>query len=328
MLRTAIDWLVYFAVRLVFCAVQALRIETCHAVCRRLAWLAADLLRMRAAVADENLRFAFPDWPAARRRRVIRAMWEHLFLMACESAHLPRKVHDTNWRDFLSTNNTAVQSRLLLSQRPGVFISGHFGNFEAAGFIFGMYGFETYAVARPLENPVLDRWLNDYRSANRQYILPKQGVARQVAVLLEQGKSLGLLGDQAAGSTGCWIDFFGRPASYHKAIALFSMTSSAPLLVCYSRRRGRPMQFEVGVEGVYDPAASEPSLCRSQDESGVREVAAGGGVREITQWYNDLLEDIIRRQPEQYWWVHRRWKDHRTDAQRKRDERKKRRAAA
>jgi KDO2-lipid IV(A) lauroyltransferase len=208
--------------------------------------------------------------------------------------HLPRKVHDTNWRNYVHLANVAPQVAAFLSRRPCVMISGHFGNFEAGGFLNGLFGFRTYTIARPLDNPFLDRWLTKLRETNGQFMLPKLDVAKQVAVLLEQGENLALLGDQFGGETGCWIEFFGRPASYHKAIALFSMTSRAPLVVGYARRVDRrPLQIELGVEGVYDPADNRSTMT---------------GVRDITQWYNDLLEAIIRRDPDQYWWLHKRYK--------------------
>jgi KDO2-lipid IV(A) lauroyltransferase len=132
------------------------------------------------------------------------------------------------------------------------------------------------------------------RERNGQFMLPKTDVAKQVALLLERGENLALLGDQFGGNSGCWVEFFGRAASYHKAIALFSMTSRAPLLVCYARRAGGQMlQLELGVEDVFDPANASSTLT---------------GVREVTQWYNDHLEAIIRRNPAQYWWLHKRYK--------------------
>jgi KDO2-lipid IV(A) lauroyltransferase len=294
MLRCAIDWLVYVGVRLVVCMVQAMTLEACHRWVRVLAWLLSDVLPIRRKVVDENLRQAFPQSTVVFRRQINREMWEHLLLMGCEMVHLHRKVHDTNWRDYVRLANVESQVRAFLSPRACVMISGHFGNFEAGGFLNGLFGFRTYTIARPLDNPFLERWLTQLRQQYGQFMLPKWDVARQVAVLLERGENLALLGDQFGGNTGCWVDFFGRPASYHKAIALFSMTSRAPLLVGYARRvNGRPLQFELGVEGVFDPADPKSAL---------------NGVREVTQWYNDLLEAIIRRNPEQYWWLHKRYK--------------------
>ncbi len=124
-------------------------------------------------------------------------------------------------------------------------------------------------------------------------MLPKDGSSQQIQNVLDGGGTLVLLGDQHAGPKGCWIDFLGRPASCHKAIALFSLTTGAPLLVAYARRLDKPLQFELGMEGVVDP----------KTDGGKH-----GSVQALTQFYNDMLEQIVRRDPEQYWWVHRRWK--------------------
>src|SRR6185295_10838419 len=81
----------YFAVRVALSLIQAVRIETCEAVCRWLAWLAADVLRIRGRVVEENLQIAFPEKTAAERNQITRRMWEHLLLMVCETAQLQPK---------------------------------------------------------------------------------------------------------------------------------------------------------------------------------------------------------------------------------------------
>jgi KDO2-lipid IV(A) lauroyltransferase len=295
MLRLATDCCVYVFVRLLVCIVQALTLETCQRCVGPLAWLLADVLPIRRQVVDDNLRQAFPHSTPHERQQINRGMWRHLLLMGCEMVHVHRKIHDTNWRDFVRLANVEPQVRAFLSLRPCVMISGHFGNFEVGGYLNGLFGFRTYTIARPLDNPFLERWMTGLRERNGQFMLPKTDVAKQVALLLERGEKLALLGDQFGGNSGCWVEFFGRPASYHKAIALFSMTSRAPLLVGYARRAGgRLLQLELGIESAFDPAdASSAKL---------------SGVREVTQWYNDHLEAIIRRDPEQYWWLHKRYK--------------------
>ncbi|MCI0359448.1 MAG: hypothetical protein L0211_13305, partial [Planctomycetaceae bacterium] len=81
----------YALVRVSFALIQAVSIETCHTVCRVLAWLASDVFRIRAKIVDENLTHAFPEATPAERRRLARRMWEHLLLMVCEIAQAPRK---------------------------------------------------------------------------------------------------------------------------------------------------------------------------------------------------------------------------------------------
>ena len=285
--------LVYVLIRVVVCIIQALRIETCEVLAGVLAWLANDVLRVRQGVVDENLRHAFPEMTDADRRRVGRCMWRHLVLMACEIAHAPRKIHRTNWHRYVTIEQRRELLRFLLDARPTALVSGHFGNFELGGFITGLLGFPTFTVARPLDNPYLDRFLNRFRGVHGQFILPKQGSASQIQAILEAGHAITLLGDQSAGPKGCWVEFFGRPASCHKAIALFTLASGAPMLVVYAMRT-RPLHFVVGLAGVADPGIPASHF---------------SGVPALTRWYNERLESAIRLAPEQYWWVHRRWKD-------------------
>ncbi|MDA1055516.1 MAG: lysophospholipid acyltransferase family protein [Planctomycetota bacterium] len=291
--RLLTDWLAYVAVRVVICIVQAMRIETCHAIARLVAVIANDVVRVRGAVVDENLRNVFPHLSDAERREMSRRMWEHLLLMVCEIAHAPRKIHRGNWRDHISFRGRREMVQNLLDPRPTVLITGHFGNFEVGGFVTGLLGYPSFTVARTLDNRFLDRYINSFRGANGQFILPKQGSSTQVQAVLASGGVLSLLGDQHAGPKGCWVDFLGRPASCHKAIALFPMTSGAPLLAAATTRRDRPLNFQISLLGVLDPAQS-PDMA--------------GSVPSVTQWYNDRLEEAIRLVPEQYWWVHRRWK--------------------
>ena len=287
------DWLAYLCVRLFICLIQALSLETCQAVSRLLAWLACDVVRLRGRVVDDNLRHVFPDWTDRDRHDVARQMWEHLFLMVCEIAHAPRKVHETNWRSYFQFRGKREMVEVLLDPRPTVFVSGHFGNFELSSYMMGLLGFPTYAIARRLDNPYLDRYVNQFRSENGQFILPKDGSSAQVDAVLRSGGVIALLGDQSAGPKGCWVDFLGRPASCHKAVALFTLVSGAPLVVAYGKRIGGPLQFELGTGGIADPQIPSEDLA---------------GVKPLTQWYNRALERIIRAAPEQYWWVHRRWK--------------------
>jgi Kdo2-lipid IVA lauroyltransferase/acyltransferase len=288
------DFLAYLAVRVLICVVQSMRIETCAMAARWLATVANELIRLRGRVVDENLRLAFPELSDDERRRLAWRMWEHLFLMVIEIAHAPRKIHDTTWRRYIRFSNQREMMRTLFADRPRVIVSGHFGNFELAGYTFGLFGFETYSVARPLDNRFLDRFVRDFRTARGQHILPKNGSSGEIAELLIRRGTLSVLADQHAGPKGCWVDFFGRPASTHKAIALFALSNDAPLLVGFGRRLGRPLQFEMGTDFVADPRTL---------------AAAERGVKELTQWFTTCLELTIRRAPEQYWWVHRRWKD-------------------
>src|SRR6185295_13355010 len=253
MWRKAIDFSVYILVRAVIAVIQALPLDTCERVAGVLATLFGRVLRIRGAVVEENLRIAFPNLSPAERDVITWQMWRHLILMIAEIAQTPRKVHETNWKEHSHIVNQKEFVRTLLSGRPLVVISGHFGNFELGGYLMGLFGFPTYTVARALDNVYLDRFVNDFRGRTGQYMLPKKGSGADIQRVLQRGGILTLLGDQHAGQKQCWVDFFGKPASTHKAVSVFSLGNKAPTVVSYARRLDRILHYEVGPEAICDP---------------------------------------------------------------------------
>lgn len=283
----------YLFVRVLICVVQAAPIEFCHAAAGWLALLFTRVIPLRRKLVDENLRLAYPELSDQQRRDIARQMWEHLFLLAVEVAHAPRKIHDTNWRDYVHLRGEEQLVRALLDERPLIIVSGHFGNFELGGYVLGLLGFPTSTVARTLDNPYLHRFVNRFRGITGQRMVSKKGGYDEILAVLSGGGTMTFLADQYAGSKGCWVEFFGRPASTHKAIALLALEHRARLCVGSTRRDGAPLHFELAVGQIIDPA--DPQCPQ-------------GNVREITQWFTSHLEQFIRRAPGQYWWLHRRWK--------------------
>ncbi|MBL6713437.1 MAG: lysophospholipid acyltransferase family protein [Pirellulales bacterium] len=291
--QRALDRTVYIAVRVVICVIQAIPRPTSERLARSLSVILANRLRIRRKVVRTNLHNAFPDWTVDQIRETARGMWEHLLLMVIEIAHANRVLRMTTWRRHLQIVGMEQVVRTMWSDRPKVVLSGHYGNFELAAYLFGVFGFRTFSVARELDNPLLDRFVTEFRESRGQKILPKKGSAPDVSLVLEEKGALGLLGDQAAGPRSSWVNFFGRPVSVHKAIAVFALTSEAPVMVFTATRRGGLFSFDVRLEGLVDPADDTPETADNHA---------------LSQWYTSLLEGAIRRVPAQYWWVHNRWR--------------------
>jgi len=301
--KPIVDFAVYVAVRLLVCVMQAIPLETCQAWARGFAWFMWHVVQVRRPLVDANLQIAFPRSTAGERQAIALGMWEHLAVMMFEIVHAPRKVHRTNWRRHSHFPQMATMLRRLLDRRPLVLVSGHLGNFEMGGYLLGLHGFPTHTIARQLDNPYLDRWINQFRGATGQFMIPKHGSSGRIEQLLNAGGVLVLLGDQHAGDSGCWIDFFGRPASTHKAVALFTLSGRAPTGTCAVLRTEGPLHFELHVAEVIDPAAAD---------------FAQGTIPLVAQWYTHRLEDLIRRAPQQYWWLHNRWRQPPADGKRRR----------
>lgn len=288
------DYPIYLVVRLVVCVMQALSTRQAYALADAIAALAYRVDKRHRLVAHENLKHAFGDrYDEAGRDSIVRGVYRHFFRMVVEMLQIPRKLHATTWRDRIElTGHREIVDRLLRGG-PVILLSGHFGNWEMAGYLFGVFGFPPNSVARDLDNPHLDRFLRSFRQRAGQRMIPKKGGAEQMLRVLQSGRVLSMLADQDAGPRGLFVEFFGRPASTHKAIALLAIQHGAPIIVGGARRIGPGFRYEVATEAIIDPA----------DYSGRRD-----DVRQITQDYTAALERLIRRSPEQYLWLHRRWK--------------------
>lgn len=292
----------YLLFRLIVCVIDALSPRVTARAAESLAFVIHDCLPRRwsrFAVARENLRRAFGDQLSEREiDRTVYRMWVHLFRMVAEMVQSSRKVHLHSYRDIIDFVSHRPTVEAMCSGRRVLLLSGHFGNWEAAITIFGLWDFPMGVIAREMDNPYLHDWFARYRESTGHRLLLKKGDFDEMLTLLQRGGHVGLLGDQDAGSRGLFVDFFGVPASTFKSIALLAIEYDALIVVGSTMREADDfasapwVRFSMHCDGVYDP----------------RDYPGSNAVREITQDYTSALETAIRRAPEQYFWVHRRWK--------------------
>ena len=294
------DYLVYLFVRILFCVVQSLSLETNRLLARGLAFFFSRIVPVRRRLLHENLLIAFPKLNKKERQALIGAMWEHLLLMGIEVALARRQIRDFNWTDHIQLDNAEPLLSLLHQDRPVLLVTGHFGNFEVGGFSLGVLTYPSYAVARTLDNPYLNRFIKKFRESTGQFLIAKKGASTDAIRVLEQNGLMALLVDQwAAHREGYKVNFFDKPTSAFKAIAILALKLNAPIVICYSLRQERePGQyqalcFRMYITEIFDPLDVPPDIQTPQ---------------EVTQWFTHALELGIRQCPEQYWWLHRRWK--------------------
>jgi Kdo2-lipid IVA lauroyltransferase/acyltransferase len=288
------DYAVYVLVRIFVAIVQTLSVRQAFALARVLAWLVHRLDRRHREVALDNLKHAFANQMSeAERERLVRSVYQHFCGLLMEIIHLPRKIHPHTWRRFIKLKNGKELVQCLLSGRPLMIVTGHFGNWELGGYVLGLLGLQVHPVARPLDNPYLDDFLRGFREQRGQRVLAKKGDFDQMQSLLASGGVLATLADQDAGQRGLFVEFFGRPASTHKAIALLALEYQVPIVVAVARSLGSPLHYEMITEDVILP---EDYADRAD------------AVQAITQRFTYALERVVRDSPEQYFWLHRRWK--------------------
>jgi KDO2-lipid IV(A) lauroyltransferase len=292
----------YLAFRLVVCLIDALPFRVSVRLATGLAWLVHYGLPRkwsRYPVSRENLRRAFgEDVSEAWLDQTVHRMWIHLFRTVVELVQAPRRLHRQTYHELCEFLDLSYTNEAILSGRPVLLLGGHFGNWEVANGLFGIWGFPLGVIAREMDNPHLDRWFRRYREHFGHRLLQKKGDFDAILSVLQRGGNVALLGDQDAGSRGLFVDFFGHPASTFKSIALLALEYDALIMVGGAIRlpddftRRRWSRFLIGAEEVIDPRA----------------VKSANPVGELTQRFTSALERLIRRAPEQYFWVHRRWK--------------------
>jgi KDO2-lipid IV(A) lauroyltransferase len=289
------DYAAYLLVRVVVCVVQALSWPAALGLARLLAWLAYHLDRRHRLVAADNIRQAIPNLDEAGVDRLVRASYRHLTTMIVEMIRLPRVLRRTNLYDLVrhDPDELEVIRAWAASGRPVLVLTGHFGNWEVLNYATGMVGYHGGIVARRLDNPYLHRFLLRFRSKTGQELLDKHADYPRILEILSRGGGVGMVFDQDAGARGLFVDFLGRPTSTFKSIALLSLEYDAAIFVLGAARIGAPFRYRVYLEDLILPGEY---------------AGHAAPLQAITQRYTHALERLVRRHPEQYFWLHRRWK--------------------
>jgi len=244
--------------------------------------------------ACQNIASSFPEWSRDRVEHVAEESFVHMFkLFLADAAIMPRLVTTQAWPNHSLIPHLGSSMDLVVRKQPIVMVTGHFGNWEVLGYTMSVAGYPVHAVARPLDNPFLNRWILDIRERHGMHIITKWGAAPILQKALQNNGCVGFIADQNAGNDGMFVPFFGRLASSYKSIGLLAMRYKVPVLVGCSIRKGPNFVFELTLTDRINPEdwADQPDP-----------------LFYITARYNRGLEQMIRTSPEQYLWVHRRWK--------------------
>jgi len=241
-----------------------------------------------------NLEVAFPHLRPAARWDLARRVFENV---ACTFLELPGLAR-RDPEDILARVRFTGWEHCVDALRKGkgvLFLTGHLGNWEIMALSQGYRADPPLAfIARPLDNPFLDGWVNGIRGRSGNRIIQKRGALRKVLRSLREGYAVGMLMDQRVlGPDGVWVDFFSRPAGTSAAIALLAVRTGTPVVPIYAVRDRSGCTFTV---------VTEPEVPVSRTDR------AAFDVRETTQRCQKRLEEIIRKHPDQWFWMHRRWR--------------------
>ena len=287
------EWLEFAAVWLILKMLSALPRRVARgfaAIVTRLLFSLQPRLQKTAAF---NLRLAFPDWTDAQRKEVIRKMVRNLGWMAAEFVRFPRLSRENIEKVVILEGH----ENFLEGQRRGkgvLYLTGHIGAWELSSFAHALYGYPLHYMARPLDNKRLDALVNQYRSSSGNKPIYKNESARVMLKILKDSGTIGILADQnTMPSEGVFVDFFGTAACTTTGLARVALHTGAAVVPGYAYWDETIQKYRLRFEPPVE-------LIRTGDTE--------HDVFENTQRFAKVIEGIIRKHPDQWVWVHKRWK--------------------
>ena len=243
-------------------------------------------------IALHNIKSSFPEKSMEEVEDIAKGVFRHIGIVAAEFFELP-SITKENLHEWVVVEGLEhveegeKQGKGLLS------IIGHFGNWELMPVSFPLVGYQTNVVYRPLDSPVMDNLATWVRTKNGNTLIPKGGSGKKIIRLLKENKIIGILSDQnVASREGIFVDFFGRPACTSVGTAVLALQSGAPVIPAFMPRMP---------DGRYKLLFLPPvEITRTDDYE--------SDLRVNTQRFTKVMEDIIRQYPDQWFWIHQRWK--------------------
>ena len=254
--------------------------------------LVYHLLTKQRLIALHNLKCAFPEKDMPELIEIARGVYSHLAIVMAEFFEIPWITKDNyhQWVEFEGLENVEKA----LDQKKGILaIVAHFGNWEMMAMAFPMAVHPLQIVYRPLDNPLLDNLFGYVRSLNGNSLIPKTGALRSMLVQLRQNKIISIMGDQNMSSReGIFVEFFGRPACTMVGLAFMALKTGASVIPAFMvRMTNGKYRFVI-----------EPAV----DISDTGDFEAD--LKENTQRFTRIIEGYVRLYPEQWFWLHQRWK--------------------
>lgn len=251
------------------------------------------LHRRLIRIGRHNLKLAFPERTEAWRRRQLRRLYRHLGRQLAEFCRFPRARRErlAEWFETRGLENfLAAQAR----GRGVLILTAHLGGWEISSFAHSLAGYPLKFIVRPLDNPWLDRMVNRYRGLHGNQPITKRDFARPLLQAMAANQTVGILLDQnSSPPQGVFVPFFGRAACTAAGLAKIALRSGAAVVPGFCVWEAEQRRYVL----TFEPEL--PHLRPGEEEENV--IAN-------TAQYTAAIERWVRRYPDQWLWVHRRWK--------------------
>ncbi len=280
----------FLGLKFIWLITQILSYQLAIRVSRVLSFLTFSVFRVRRDVTIQNLQQAFPEKNIGECTYLAKKIYDHFGRVAMDFLYMSRLIPERLLQIIHFENEAVLQEAL--KRRKGVVLNGgHLGNWEFLAAIIPLKGYPTHIIVGTQRNNLADKWINSNRLLAGSKIIHVGGAVRKALQALGQGECVALLSDQDAGKDGQFVPFFGRKASAPVGAALLALRSGAPII--YSQCILKNGRYVVEFKEI-----------KTSDLDGPTQ----GNLWELTRRFTEILEENVRKYPEQWFWMHRRWK--------------------
>jgi len=257
-----------------------------------IAWIVYLLHRKLRRVGMRNLELAFSEKTRRERKKILRGVFTSLGRQVAEVCLFPKYTRE-NVSKIVVYEGFENFERALARGKGVLFLTGHLGAWELSAFAHSLYGYPLRVVMRPLDNPYLDRLTREYRTMHGNKAVDKD-FARGLIAAMRKRETVGVLMDTNMIATqGVFVDFFGIPACTASGVARVALKTDAAVVPGFT---------------IWDPVLQKYRLRFDPAVELVRTRNTESDVVANTAKFTKVIEDYIRRYPDQWLWVHRRWK--------------------
>lgn len=255
---------------------------------------AVYLLHVRLRrVGMRNLALAFPEKTEPERARILRGEFTSLGRQLAELCQFPRYTRE-NIEQVVVYDGLENYERAYARGKGVLFLTAHFGGWELSAFAHSLHGHWLRVVMRPMDNEYLDRLLQSYRTMHGNKTVDKDDFVRGLLAAMKAGETVGILMDtNMTPPQGVFVNFFGIPACTASGLARIALRTDASVVPGFTIWDAALGKYRLR----FDPALE---LIRTGDQAA--DIVAN------TQMFTKVIEDYVRKYPDQWQWVHRRWK--------------------
>jgi Kdo2-lipid IVA lauroyltransferase/acyltransferase len=244
-------------------------------------------------VGMRNLAMVFPEKSEAERARILRGVFASLGRQLAELCQFPKYTPE-NIDEVVTYDGLENYERAYARGKGVLFLTAHFGGWELSAFAHSLYGHWLHIVMRPMDNQYLDQLLQNYRTMHGNKTVAKDDFVRGLLAAMKAGETVGILMDtNMTPPQGIFVDFFGIPACTASGLARIALRTDAAVVPGFT---------------IWDPALRKYRLRFDPALELIRSGDLEADIAANTQLFTRVIEDYVRKYPDQWLWVHRRWK--------------------